>query len=314
VPDVLRSLDLNLTKCNSRKCRGSRLTESGPPLPVTLRSSLPSRENHGATGSHPTKLVCDRRRSQHDFSLAGACLSRIGSTDVHHRCIKQHGRRFPVPDTGASAVTTFKLILAELVRPSNRHAVGRFRRFAHRLFVLLCVTAALFVCTIWMYSYIPPVDRSECESWWRNGDVEVYFNTAGIVFVQMPFTGHGVFVHDGRLDYLTKYDADHEIAVLHNRDVEFLGAQWKQGTIRSCTRGFRRHIVLPLWMPFVLFAACPVIAFIRGPYRRATRRATGFCRRCGYNLTGLVEPRCPECGTGMSPKQINQVMSVSVQD
>ena len=24
----------------------------------------------------------------------------------------------------------------------------------------------------------------------------------------------------------------------------------------------------------------------------------GHCRRCGYNLTGLTEARCPECGTG----------------
>jgi hypothetical protein len=24
---------------------------------------------------------------------------------------------------------------------------------------------------------------------------------------------------------------------------------------------------------------------------------TGTCVKCGYNLTGLTEPRCPECGT-----------------
>ncbi len=26
------------------------------------------------------------------------------------------------------------------------------------------------------------------------------------------------------------------------------------------------------------------------------------CERCGYNLTGLTEPRCPECGTPFDPK------------
>jgi 7-keto-8-aminopelargonate synthetase-like enzyme len=31
--------------------------------------------------------------------------------------------------------------------------------------------------------------------------------------------------------------------------------------------------------------------------RRAEREARGFCRRCGYDLTGNVSGRCPECGT-----------------
>ena len=51
------------------------------------------------------------------------------------------------------------------------------------------------------------------------------------------------------------------------------------------------------WLPFTLFAAYPTIAFIRGPLRRWRRRRKGLCLRCGYGLTGLPEPRCPECGT-----------------
>lgn len=27
-----------------------------------------------------------------------------------------------------------------------------------------------------------------------------------------------------------------------------------------------------------------------------TTEATMYCRRCGYQLTGLSEDRCPECG------------------
>ena len=53
------------------------------------------------------------------------------------------------------------------------------------------------------------------------------------------------------------------------------------------------------WAPVVLFLAYPVIAFFRGPVRRCRLRALGHCRRCGYNLTGLPEPRCPECGTAI---------------
>ena len=56
-------------------------------------------------------------------------------------------------------------------------------------------------------------------------------------------------------------------------------------------------IVMPLWVPFVILAAYPTIALIRGLLRRRRRRKRGLCRSCGYDLTGLPEPKCPECGT-----------------
>lgn len=31
--------------------------------------------------------------------------------------------------------------------------------------------------------------------------------------------------------------------------------------------------------------------------RRILRTSPGFCVKCSYNLTGLTERRCPECGT-----------------
>ena len=31
------------------------------------------------------------------------------------------------------------------------------------------------------------------------------------------------------------------------------------------------------------------------------RYPSGFCQTCGYNLRGLPEPRCPECGTEVVP-------------
>jgi hypothetical protein len=56
------------------------------------------------------------------------------------------------------------------------------------------------------------------------------------------------------------------------------------------------EMMVPTWMPFLLFAAYPTLAFIRGPLRRHRRRRRGLCLKCGYDLTGLPEPRCPECG------------------
>jgi hypothetical protein len=53
--------------------------------------------------------------------------------------------------------------------------------------------------------------------------------------------------------------------------------------------------VLPLWIPFIAF--CAVFAwFYRARRIRVMRRRTGRCIDCGYDLRGLTEARCPECG------------------
>ena len=70
--------------------------------------------------------------------------------------------------------------------------------------------------------------------------------------------------------------------------------------VRALTGGMPPYsfwsMEIPLWCPFVLFAAYPTIAFIRGPLRRYRRRKRGLCIRCGYNLEGNVSGVCPECG------------------
>ena len=53
-------------------------------------------------------------------------------------------------------------------------------------------------------------------------------------------------------------------------------------------------------IPFVLpgiFAA-----YVFRPVQSAKRNDGAVCGECGYNLTGLAEPRCPECGTPFPQK------------
>jgi hypothetical protein len=52
----------------------------------------------------------------------------------------------------------------------------------------------------------------------------------------------------------------------------------------------------PFWALLPLLWIWPAMAFVHGPLRRWRRRRAGRCTRCGYPLTGLPEPRCPECG------------------
>ena len=70
----------------------------------------------------------------------------------------------------------------------------------------------------------------------------------------------------------------------------------------GATAGLERTLDFRFWALAILFGVWPVWCFFRGPLRRARRRAAGCCPPCGYNLTGLIEPRCPECGTEFDPK------------
>jgi len=69
-------------------------------------------------------------------------------------------------------------------------------------------------------------------------------------------------------------------------DVRSMGPKWTK-------------IVIPFWVPLGLFLLYPTLVFIQ--VRRLKRRQKmGHCKNCGYNLTGNVSGKCPECGTSIS--------------
>ena len=55
---------------------------------------------------------------------------------------------------------------------------------------------------------------------------------------------------------------------------------------------------IPLWM---LFAAIGIPTLL--VWRLVSKFPRGHCRRCGYNLTGLTQARCPECGEGFARRR-----------
>ena len=52
----------------------------------------------------------------------------------------------------------------------------------------------------------------------------------------------------------------------------------------------RRELTVPVWLAFVVFSVLTAI------FLRRERIAPGYCQHCGYDLTGNVSGRCPECG------------------
>jgi hypothetical protein len=61
---------------------------------------------------------------------------------------------------------------------------------------------------------------------------------------------------------------------------------------QSFTPGYMECVSLPLWIPFVLIGLPTGWLW----WRDRRRVAAGCCAACGYDLTGNVSGRCPECG------------------
>jgi len=59
-------------------------------------------------------------------------------------------------------------------------------------------------------------------------------------------------------------------------------------------RWTKSTLIIPLWIPMIIVAMPCAVAW----WQAFRRFAPGCCTQCGYDLTGLPEPRCPECGTG----------------
>ncbi|MGB2985041.1 MAG: hypothetical protein WBE26_04085 [Phycisphaerae bacterium] len=84
------------------------------------------------------------------------------------------------------------------------------------------------------------------------------------------------------------------------------GWYWARWNPRGVTPTMSVHFIglrSWIWPPLTLLLAYPAAAIVRDRihhYVRRYRRKHGLCVRCGYNLTGLIEPRCPECGTRIS--------------
>lgn len=87
------------------------------------------------------------------------------------------------------------------------------------------------------------------------------------------------------------------------------------GTVNMLVRG-SGEAHLALWVVpaiaffgFVVFCAGAFavlsgFVFVRMRYWPVYR--PGYCQKCGYNLFGLEDARCPECGTPFVPNELNK--------
>jgi hypothetical protein len=75
--------------------------------------------------------------------------------------------------------------------------------------------------------------------------------------------------------------------------------RWNRGRIRGDGDLYLGLANLPYWFITLLSAPgilIPVMYGVMVRRRRRARRRAGRCGTCGYDLTGNVSGRCPECG------------------
>lgn len=76
------------------------------------------------------------------------------------------------------------------------------------------------------------------------------------------------------------------------------------------------YIKAPFWFLFCVFGAYPLFVLFGARRRRKIsrmRQLAGLCTQCGYNLTGLPEPRCPECSAVIYPTTVTVDISKTVK-
>jgi len=79
------------------------------------------------------------------------------------------------------------------------------------------------------------------------------------------------------------------------------------GGFGYCSGQSHARVWAPFWFPVVVFAAYPCFILVRRRLRERIvleRQLRGLCVECGYDLTGLQEPRCPECSTVIPAKTL----------
>jgi hypothetical protein len=72
----------------------------------------------------------------------------------------------------------------------------------------------------------------------------------------------------------------------------------------SLTDAFVDPAGFPILAVLVLYAA--VLYKVTRNYVRSRGLTPGSCKECGYNLFGLPEPRCPECGTAFDMEEVQE--------
>ena len=107
------------------------------------------------------------------------------------------------------------------------------------------------------------------------------------------YSGFIGVIGDSFLAYYIAPTADPHVPRVHR---SWKGFGYTRGEHPNDSARLIRIARCPFWVPVLLLATYPNLVLIK-TVRGRHRAKPGHCSKCGYHLTGLPEPRCPECGT-----------------
>jgi hypothetical protein len=149
-----------------------------------------------------------------------------------------------------------------------------------RLVVCGLTVAILVIAACLMISLVRPVDTG-----YRKVPI------AADTWLNIGMSGGRVFFETSRSPDAITPEGQFLAEMLRPAPRQFAGFSW-----------WKDRVDAPVWASvasLVILAVYPLLALLWGPFRRHRRRRRGLCVHCGYDLTGLTEPSCPECGAGM---------------
>jgi hypothetical protein len=92
------------------------------------------------------------------------------------------------------------------------------------------------------------------------------------------------------------------VGIGNRRSVGAFGGRWSwsptQPQQAAAPAGIT-YVRMPTWLPVSVLLLAPLRYVFRGPMLERHRHRRNRCTMCGYSLTGLPEPRCPECGSAI---------------
>lgn len=157
---------------------------------------------------------------------------------------------------------------------------SRFRRFVKRLAIIATISLAV----VWLGS-----QRWRLSFLSAGANYELAVSSACLRFDWIPFSYQGVqkFTFSPGFNFSRHY---------------FTRGRWLPGIAIGGCPG---NVVVPLWLATA--AALLAWLILSWPDLRARwlawRLGPDHCLRCGYDLTGNVSGRCPECGKTIKPGQ-----------
>lgn len=175
-----------------------------------------------------------------------------------------------------------------------KRILQRLASAAFRCGLFLSIAISVASVLLWVRNSPGSVDR------WETDNIVVECYPRAIHLNWHRFGGRGQWI---QYRFATRFLPGLSVMVDRMPSVRLADGTFRVGP------GWEVDAWIPYWQLVILSAIVPALVlppWICRYLRLRFRRAHNLCTACGYNLTGLADPRCLECGREFSlPKTMS---------